>query len=138
MTAELTYFCWSCYQPSNVASGRCPSCGGSLQPADGADYTARLVWALHHPLADRRLLAARLLGQRGDRAAAEPLRRLVAEDPDPYTTAAALESLVTLTGVAESRSLLESCATQGAVPVRAVARWLLGENQADQEGRTKG
>ena len=67
MTADLTFFCWTCYHPAPGSAEQCPHCGGPVHPGSDIDYTARLVWALHHPLADRRLLAARLLGQRSDR-----------------------------------------------------------------------
>ncbi len=132
MTADLTYFCWTCYQPGSGSAERCPHCGGPVHPAADVDYTARLVWALHHPLADRRLLAAQLLGQRGDHAAIEPLRRIVAEAPDPYTTAAALESLVALTGLESNRPLLAHLTARGSVPVRAAARRLLDGSQTTE------
>lgn len=63
--AGLTYYCWSCYRPAQVASGPCERCGGPSEAPPDADYADLLVWALDHPLAERRLLAARVLGEVG-------------------------------------------------------------------------
>jgi 8-oxo-dGTP pyrophosphatase MutT (NUDIX family) len=119
-----TSYCWHCYHEIPLAADTCPVCRHPSQPPPGTGYTDRLVWALQHPLPDRRLVAATALGERGDRRAVAPLRGLLA-DPDPYVAAATLTSVVRLAGVAASRELLTRLATSGAAPVRAAARCAL-------------
>jgi hypothetical protein len=83
LTPMPTFYCWHCYGEVAARQQVCPRCGLSAEAPEGTDYTERLIWALHHPLPDRRLLAAQTLGPRGDTAAIAPLRELTA-DPDPY------------------------------------------------------
>jgi HEAT repeats len=161
-----TFFCWSCYQPlgeldptgrnptgrattpdmvgDDVTDQRpgnqhlCPHCGRCPDPPEDADYTSRLVWALHHPLPDRRLLAAHTLGRRGDPTAVGPLRDLVT-DPDPYVAAAALTSLAALTGLPAIADLIGDLAAHAdAAAVRAAARDLLTRPDTTAGGATGG
>jgi HEAT repeat protein len=119
-----TFYCWHCYGEVAARQQVCPRCGLSAEAPEGTDYTERLIWALHHPLPDRRLLAAQTLGPRGDTAAIAPLRELTA-DPDPYVAAAALTSLVAVAGLRTNADLVHHLAAAGAAPVRAAARRLL-------------
>ena len=66
------------------------------------------------------MIAAQVLGQRRERAAEHPLRRLV-DEADPFLAAQALDSLVLIVGAAEVRDLLEPLAVSGAPAVRRVA-----------------
>jgi hypothetical protein len=125
-----TYYCWNCYHQVAAADRVCPECGRTTDPPTDVDYTGRLVWALGHPLPDRRVLAAQTLGRRGDPAAVVPLRQLVA-DPDPYLAAAALTSLVTLAGLDTVRDLVQRLAQDAPAPVRAAANRLLSCSSQD-------
>lgn len=114
-------YCWSCRAAVHTDHGRCPACGGEIAPPPGTGYTDALVWALDHPLAERRILAANILGTRGDPRAATPLRRLADASDDPYLAAAALQAAVRIDGPDASRALLRRLARDGPAPVRAVA-----------------
>jgi HEAT repeat protein len=117
-----TFYCWHCYQQLTTNQQICPHCGKATSPPPGTGYTQRLIWALHHPLPDRRLLAAQTLGPRGDPAAITPLRDLLA-DPDPYVAAASLTSLVALAGLDAVADLIHDLAEHAKhAPVRAAAR----------------
>jgi HEAT repeat protein len=126
MPPAVTHYCWTCYATVDGPHGRCPACGGPIEPPAGSDYTDRLIWAPGHPLADRRMVAAHTLGERGDRRALPALRRLLA-DPDSHLAAAALEAVVRIDGVESSRDLLVEMAAGGPAMVRAAARRLLAE-----------
>ena len=119
----LTYYCWHCYGKNRRASGRCEHCGEEIPAPAGASFEERLLWALGHPLAERRLAAVHALGTRRTEAASGPLRELVS-DPDPYLAAAALEALVRIDGPDRHRTLLEELRVSAPAPVRAVARSL--------------
>lgn len=130
----LTYYCWRCYGQNPHARGRCAHCGEESAPPEGVSFDERLLWALDHPLPERRLTAARTLGRRRLEAARPRLRELVS-DPDPYLAAAALEALVTIDGSEEHRALLDEARGGGSAPVRAAARRLLDEAER-QPGRS--
>lgn len=116
-----TFYCWSCRAAVQDDHGRCPDCGGEIAPPPGTGYTDALVWALDHPLAERRITAANILGTRRDPRAAAPLRRLAEHSDDPYLAAAALQAAVRIDGPAASRQLLQRLARDGPAPARAVA-----------------
>ena len=92
MSVGPTYFCWRCYAASYQAAGECEQCGLLREPPPGVTYVDQLLWALRHPLPERRIIAARILGRRVEERALEPLLAL-AEDRDPYLAAAAVEAL---------------------------------------------
>ncbi len=119
----LTYYCWHCYGKNRRASGRCGSCGAEIAAPPGTSFEEQLLWALGHPLAERRLGAVQALGKRRVAAASGRLRELVS-DQDPYLAAAALEALVRIDGAERHRALLEELRLSAPPAVRAVARSL--------------
>lgn len=132
---SLTYYCWSCYAPSHAASGRCERCGGHIEAPSEADYADLLVWALDHPLAERRLVAAQALGQRREARAEGRLRELARDGEDPYLAAAAVQALVAIVGRQACTSLLTHLAQHGPAPVRRTAADVL--NGHDESGEVR-
>lgn len=67
---EQPQLCPNCFK--EIASGieDCPACGERIAALSERDYTAKLVHALDHPLADVRMRAIIALGLRGEAAAA--------------------------------------------------------------------
>lgn len=108
-------------------SGACVECGAQIAAPAGTSYIELLLWELGHPLPDRQMIAAEILGKVGDRRARAPLSQLVADSPDPYLAAQALRSLIAIDGVARHRSLLERLRREGAVQLRAVAARALND-----------
>lgn len=129
-----TFFCWSCRARVDVDSGSCRHCGGRIEPPPAADYVDRLIWALGHPLVERRLVAARLLGERCEARATAPLRDLAEHSDDPYLAAVAVESVVAIVGVDASRALLRRIASTGAAPVRGIVADLLALGHSHPPG----
>jgi HEAT repeat protein len=120
----LSYFCWHCYAQNRLGSGPCATCGREIAAPPETSYDEQLLWALGHPLPDRRLIAVRVLGRRRVHRARDRLLELVFE-PDPYLAAAALETLVALDGAGAHAALLERLRQAGPAPVRATAGDLL-------------
>lgn len=118
----MNYYCWHCYRVNRRPQGACVACGGEVAPPAEASYVERLLWELGHPLPDRQLVAAHVLGRLGDPRSREPLRRLASGAADPYLAAEALDSLLALDGVAMHWPLLVRLQQIGPVPVRALAR----------------
>jgi HEAT repeats len=117
----LTYYCWHCYGTNREASGACRECGQEIGAPAGTTFDDRLLWALGHPLAERRMAAALALGKRRLARASGPLRDLV-DDPDPYLAAVALEALVEIDGAETHDALLAELRGSAPPAVRAVAR----------------
>jgi hypothetical protein len=136
--ATPTYYCWSCYAPTQVASGVCERCGGHIEAPPDARYADLLVWALDHPLAERRLLAAWVLGQRREARAEGRLRELVWTREDPYLAAAAVQALVAIVGLQSCTGLLADLAEHGPAPVRRAVRGEIDVLSEHDEPRTVG
>ena len=121
MANVRTYYCWRCYGANRVPVGACASCGRPIEKPPETSYVEQLIWALGHPLPGTQMIAAQVLGERGEPAAAGPLRALVQDAADPFLAAQALRSLVSIAGVDGTRDLLEPLAKSGAPAVQAVA-----------------
>jgi hypothetical protein len=125
MNVGPTFYCWYCYSETSRPNGACAACGEEIEGPGDADYGDRLLWALRHPLLDRRLLSATMLGVRRETRAVEPLRALLSTENDPYLAAAALKSLVQIDGVDQCRDVLDHAIEAGPAPARRAARQLL-------------
>lgn len=88
----ITRFCPECFAEIDLQGERCSSCGAPTTK-DERTYEEKLVRALDHHLADRRLLAARILGALGSRAAVPRLAEAAGDATDPYLAAEAARSL---------------------------------------------
>jgi HEAT repeats len=126
VNAALTYYCWHCYAAVTQPTGTCQACGRPVEGPAGLDYADQLLWALHHPLPDRQMIAAQILGARRERRAVQPLRAVLASTGDPYLAAEALLALVRITGVRDCQDVLTRYAASGPALVRRVARDQLG------------
>lgn len=119
---RLTHFCYRCYGENDRPTGPCSRCGQPIEPPPGTGYGQLLVWALDHPLPDVAMRAAAILGKRGERDAARPLRRLALSAADPFLAAQALRSLVAIEGADALLDVLERLAYAGPAPVRRAAQ----------------
>jgi hypothetical protein len=126
VASEATHYCWHCYSVSRQATGVCRVCGQSIESPPETSYAEQLIWALGHPLPGRQMIAAQILGDRRETAAARPLRGLV-ECGDPFLAAQALHSLVLILGVDQLRELLRDLVVSGAPAVSRVASIALGQ-----------
>jgi len=123
------WFCPLCSAEVQRSIIACPVCGADLKATDAASYEQKLIWALDHRLPDRRLMAARILGERRSRAAATRLTELVGEDVDPYLKAEAIRALGCL-GDPEALQVVRDAAVHGVAIVRAAAREILDTEHA--------
>ncbi len=118
----MTFYCWWCYAPNTAPRGSCAACGQDIAAPVETTYVDALLWALRHPVVERRMIAARVLGERREPRAREALRELATQEEDPYLAAEALHALFTIDGVDVHRNLAERLARHGPPAVRAVAK----------------
>lgn len=119
-------YCWQCYgkqPPESDSSAPCPRCGQSPQEPPGTGYSDRLLWALSHPLVERRIIAAGALADRGEPRAIAPLQDM-AHDDDPYLAAAAVRALAQYPPEI-SEPTLRDVAARGPAPARRAAEQAL-------------
>jgi HEAT repeat protein len=121
MERGSTWFCPDCWQEVNPEERICPACGSDLGKHKRADYEAELIRALEHRMADRRLIASRVLGQIGGTRAVRALIKLVERGDDPYAAAEAVRALARIGGHQASEYLKKANAHPSAV-VRHAAR----------------
>lgn len=90
----MTFFCTNCWAEVAESDVVCPQCGDDIAARQArADYVDKLIAALRHPEPTTPIRAAWILGERRERAAVEPLGRLIRESPDPFLVASAIEAL---------------------------------------------
>jgi HEAT repeat protein len=120
----VTWFCPSCFAELPETAGTCLQCGAGLV-GPGRDFEAALVGGLRHPLHDRRLMAARILGRRQAVAAVPALISVVDDSRDPYLAAEAVRALVAI-GTPDGLAVARHLASNGPVVAKAAARKALG------------
>jgi hypothetical protein len=125
----LTYYCWQCYGENPRCGGICTKCGGRIEAPAGTPYVDLLLWALGHPLAERQMTAARVLGELREPRASAALRELAIGARDPYLAAQALESLIAIEGPDSLVALLCDRVVKGPIPVRRVAERGLSDSR---------
>ena len=59
----LTYYCPNCWIELSGDEERCPGCGYDLRAFEDLPYPEKLIRALHHPIPERRVMAAQILGE---------------------------------------------------------------------------
>lgn len=114
----MTWFCPSCFEEVAAGAERCPACGTRLD-RDERSYEDKLVAALSHPVRDRRIVAAELLGRIGARRAVPRLAELAEGEEDPYLQAAAARALARID---PRHPLVRRLASAGPVLARAALR----------------
>ncbi|WP_054521397.1 HEAT repeat domain-containing protein [Thermanaerothrix daxensis] len=93
----LTYYCPHCWHTLDAGVTVCPVCGYDLTEFERLPYSQKLIHALHHPIPERRVIAAQVLGDLGAREALPAFEALLdelqGEAYDYYLLRAVLEAI---------------------------------------------
>ena len=99
----LTFFCPNCFSELPSAECVCAQCGYDCTQQGQESYDHKLMNALNHPVADYRILAARLLGLRHAQEALPALASALWEyEQDLYFCRAALTAIIEIGGLANN------------------------------------
>jgi HEAT repeat protein len=98
LESAATWFCPDCWREVNPEAQTCPLCSSDLAKQQRVDYETKLIRALEHRMADRRLIAARILGQIGGTRAVRALIKLLERGDDPYASAESVRALSRIGG----------------------------------------
>ncbi|HQP62078.1 MAG TPA: HEAT repeat domain-containing protein [Anaerolineaceae bacterium] len=81
----LTFYCPNCWTRITEKIHICPSCGYVLDAFDQLAFEDKLLHALHHPIPERRMMAAQILGNlESQRAIPAFLEILQSEETDYF------------------------------------------------------
>ena len=80
----ITYFCPACWSVVPEKAATCPQCGTDLNVYDHLSIEQKYILALHHPVSENRIIAARFLGELGSRAALPEFERMLQEEKEYY------------------------------------------------------
>jgi HEAT repeat protein len=130
MPPQLTYYCWHCYGENRSNHGPCGRCGRPIEAPADAGYVDCLLWALEHPVAERRMFAAQVLGELGEPRASDRLVVLARSSDDPFLAAQALRSLIEIEGVEQLAELLAELAAAAPIGPRRIAEDALASRRA--------
>lgn len=128
MEGQATWFCPTCWAALRSGTSSCPRCGAELSP-DRVGYEQSLIHALKHPLHDRRLIAATILGERRSTIAVASLIEAVTQREDPYLGAEAARALVKI-GDPAGVAAVRRAAREASAIVREAARAALQPNDS--------
>jgi HEAT repeat protein len=81
----VTYYCPNCWTILDEKDQVCPKCGYIIKDYQDLSYEDKLLNALHHPVPERRIIAAQVLGiLKSQRALIEFLKILESEEEDYF------------------------------------------------------
>jgi len=121
----MTFYCTHCWREVQQTATVCPHCGDDIAARQAhADYTDKLIGALHHPEPTTPIRAAWILGQRRERKAVAPLCELARESNDAFIAESAVNALGAI-GDARARDTLRWAANCSQPRLRAAAREVL-------------
>ena len=80
----LTYYCPRCWEIVQENQQECPHCVCKLDDFTHFDFDDKLIAALHHSVAERKIMAAQVLGIRQCKRAIPEFRKILASDENNY------------------------------------------------------
>lgn len=92
----LTFFCPQCWNEIDEDAKQCPHCSFDLSQLNTLSYDERLVLSLRHSVAEYRVTAARILGQRGAVTALPAFKTIVETERDYYLLKEILYALLNI------------------------------------------
>ncbi len=123
----LTYYCPNCWTIVEENQKVCPNCGYSLADFAHFDFDDKLIAALHHPVTERRIMAAQVLGNRQCKRALPEFRKILESDESNYFFLRAILLAVLKIEDPEQEEILKRAARHKSKLISQLAVELLGE-----------
>ena len=80
----LTYYCPRCWEIVQENQQECLHCGYKLDDFTHFDFDDKLIVALHHSVAERKIMAAQVLGIRQCKRALPEFKKILKSDENNY------------------------------------------------------
>jgi len=78
------YYCPNCWKEINDKILTCPHCGHVLSQQQSFTYVEKLIHALRHPIPEKRMMAAQLLGDLRCKEALSVFAEILKKESDYY------------------------------------------------------
>ena len=124
-----TFFCPSCWGEISPILEKCPLCGFILARYDQLTFEEKLLGSLHHPVFERRVMAARILGFLKSHRALAPFKEILSADNTDYYFARAILEAIDQIDHPESRLILEKATSHLIELIRELARELINRKR---------
>ena len=122
----LTFYCPQCWQTIGEESTQCPSCGYLLADYHALSYEDKLLRAIWHPVAERRLMAIRILGEMRSQKALPDFDMMIRNETlQEYFLLSELLNAVGKIGGPYSLEILKAATTHPSLLVRRMAQEIL-------------
>lgn len=119
------FFCPNCWQEIDSGCEKCPQCGFFLAEYDLLTFEEKLLGALHHPVYERRVMAARILGNLHSSRAIEVFKGILSSTSTDYYFARAILEAIDQIDHPESQTMLADATRHRIELIRELARDLL-------------
>ena len=86
----ITHYCPECWSTLQGTEITCPNCGFLLQKYNQLAFEEKLLVALHHPVPERRIMAAQILGNLHSQQAISEFENIIAVENDYFFLRAVL------------------------------------------------
>ncbi|MEJ5201833.1 MAG: HEAT repeat domain-containing protein [Anaerolineales bacterium] len=86
----LTFYCPNCWTELQENTRKCPHCGYEVDHFESSSYEDKLLAALNHPLPERRIMAAQILGNLGSQRALKEFKNIIQAETDYFFLRAVL------------------------------------------------
>jgi len=127
-----TFFCPSCWGEISPHLEKCPLCGFILAQYDQLTFEEKLLGSLHHPVFERRVMAARILGLLKSHRALPLFKEILSADNTDYYFARAILEAIDQIDLPESRLILKKATNHRIELIRELARELIDrKNEPD-------
>lgn len=80
----ITYYCPHCWLEIRKNIEKCPSCDYVISQFSDLEFEEKLMTALHHPIFERRIIAAQVLGNRKSQKALGEFLKIIQSDENDY------------------------------------------------------
>jgi hypothetical protein len=123
----LTYYCPKCWEIVEVGQRVCPSCGYILDDFSHFDFDDKLIAALHHSVAERKIMAAQVLGMRQCKRALPEFITILESSESNYFFLRAILLAVAKIDDPDREKILERATKHNSELISHLASELLGE-----------
>lgn len=86
----LTFYCPNCWTELEEDTPKCPKCGYVVNNFELLSFEDKLLAALNHPIPERRIMAAQILGNTGSLRALAKFRDIIQVETDYFFLRAVL------------------------------------------------
>ncbi len=121
----LTFYCPNCWHMTREKEDTCSNCGFQLKVTSEGEYEAKLIASLHHPVPERRNIAAQVLGNLATPRAIPALVEIVNSGESDYYFMKAVLTAIAKIDWPDREKILETAGNHSSALIAHLAQELL-------------